>query len=73
MASKREQLIKDLATYIIKRNKENFDDMDETVEDFSTFAVTEETVEAYLKDLVGEVFIEVKAEQRFISEFLYEW
>jgi predicted transcriptional regulator len=73
MTSKREQLIKDLAVYIIKRNKENYDDMGEIEESFNEFGVTEETVEAYMKDLVSEVFVEVKAEQQFISEFLYEW
>lgn len=69
MASTREQLIKDLAKYIIKRNKEHYDDN----EDFNEFDVTEETVESYMKELVGEVFVEVKAEQTFITEFLYKW
>ena len=73
--TRREQLIKDLARHIIKRNKENFDEMDDepkNVEYFSQYGVTHGTVEIYMKELLNEVVEELEQEQRFIAEMLYE-
>lgn len=74
--NRREQLIKDLARHIVKRNKENFDDMNEEpkdVECFSVYGVTHDTCEQYMKELLNEVVDEVEKEQRYVAEFLYEW
>lgn len=73
----REGLIRELARYVVKGNKENFDEMTfeecpKTFDEFKRFGVSHSTVEEYMKDLLNEVVDAVEEEQLFVAEILYK-
>jgi len=76
--SKRAVVIKELAKMVIKSNLENYKQVTtetdelESSDNFRTFGVTDETVLAYMKDILDEVLSEVEEQQSFLADCLYD-
>jgi hypothetical protein len=71
-----DELINALADLVIQGNLENYKDVNDgcslSAKDFADFGVCEETVAAYMKDVVAEVLHKVEILQPRLARILFD-